>query len=106
MRERRRKFGPEFNEEAVKMVIDSPRPIAEVAREIPVNEGTLGNWVNRYRTKHAGQEPRGSGSLQPRRRRRRRTPRWLCPRSGSNRHWDPFKGPASADWATGASCAR
>ena len=24
-----------------------------------------------------------------------------CPRSGSNRHWDPFKGPASADWATG-----
>ena len=29
-----------------------------------------------------------------------------CPRSGSNRHLDPFKGPASADWATGASCAR
>ena len=27
----------------------------------------------------------------------------LCPRSGSNRHWNPFKGPASADWATGAS---
>ena len=26
----------------------------------------------------------------------------LCPRSGSNRHWDPFKGPASANWATGA----
>ena len=29
---------------------------------------------------------------------------WIarCPRSGSNRHCDPFKGPASADWATGA----
>ena len=25
-----------------------------------------------------------------------------CPRWGSNPHWDPFKGPASADWATGA----
>ena len=27
--------------------------------------------------------------------------RW-CPRWGSNPHWDPFKGPASAGWATGA----
>src|SRR6476619_7911582 len=25
-----------------------------------------------------------------------------CPRWESNPHWDPFKGPASADWATGA----
>ena len=25
-----------------------------------------------------------------------------CPRWGSNPHWDPFKGPASAGWATGA----
>jgi transposase len=66
MRERRRKFGPEFNEEAVKMVIDSPQPTAEVTREIHVNEGTLGNWVNRYRTKHAGQEPPPSMSGQTR----------------------------------------
>jgi hypothetical protein len=28
----------------VKMVIESSRPIAEVAREIHVVEGTLGNW--------------------------------------------------------------
>ncbi len=27
--------------------------------------------------------------------------RW-CPRWESNPHWDPFKGPASAGWATGA----
>ena len=44
MRERRRKFTPEFKDEAVKMVIESSRPVAEVAREIQVNEGTLGNW--------------------------------------------------------------
>ena len=44
MPERRRKFSPEFKDEAVKMVTESSRPIAEVAREIQVNEGTLGNW--------------------------------------------------------------
>ena len=57
MRERRRKFSPEFKDEAVKMVIESSRAIAEVAREIQVNEGTLGNWVNKYRVEHADDEP-------------------------------------------------
>jgi transposase len=55
--ERRRKFTPEFKDEAVKLVIDTSRPIAAVAREIGVNEGTLGNWVNRYRVDHADEEP-------------------------------------------------
>jgi transposase len=57
VRERRRKFSPEFKDEAVKMVIESSRAIAEVAREIQVNEGTLGNWVNKYRIEHADAEP-------------------------------------------------
>jgi len=57
LRERRRKFSPEFKDEAVKMVIESSRAIAEVAREIQVNEGTLGNWVNKYRVDHADEEP-------------------------------------------------
>ena len=57
MRERRRKFSPEFKDEAVRMVIESSRAIAEVAREIQVNEGTLGNWVNKYRIEHADEEP-------------------------------------------------
>src|SRR3954454_15968212 len=39
------------------MVIETSRPIAEVAREIHVNEGTLGNWVNKYRAEHAEEEP-------------------------------------------------
>jgi len=54
---RRQKFTPSFKDEAVKMVIESSRPIADVAREIHVNEGTLGNWVNRYRREHVGEEP-------------------------------------------------
>ena len=32
--------------------------------------------------------------------------RRVCPRSDSNRHCDPFKGPASAGWATGAGLGR
>jgi len=44
-----RKFTPEYRGEAVKLVIERSRPIAEVARELGINEGTLGNWVNMYR---------------------------------------------------------
>ncbi len=57
MPERRRKFTPEFRDEAVKMVIETSRPIAVVARDIGVNEGTLGNWVSKYRAEHADEEP-------------------------------------------------
>jgi transposase len=57
MPERRRKFTPEFKDEAVKMVLDGSRAIAEVAREIHINEGTLGNWVNKSRVAHADEEP-------------------------------------------------
>jgi transposase len=57
MPERRRNFNVEFKAEAVKMVIESSRPVAEVAREIQVNEGTLGSWVNKYRAEHVGDEP-------------------------------------------------
>ena len=38
-----RKFTPEYRLEAVKLVLESSRPIAEVARELGINEGTLGN---------------------------------------------------------------
>jgi transposase-like protein len=57
MSSRRRKYSDAYKEEAVKLVIDDSRPIAEVARELGLNEGTLGNWVNIYRRDHAGEEP-------------------------------------------------
>ena len=53
----RRKFTPEFKVEAVRLVNDSGRPIAQVARDIGVNEGRLGNWVNLWRSEHAGEGP-------------------------------------------------
>jgi transposase len=52
MPERRRKFSPEFRDEAVRMVVDTGRPVAQVARELGINPGTLGNWVATYRKAH------------------------------------------------------
>ena len=57
MPERRRKFTPEFRDEAVKMVLETSGSIASVARDLGIHEGTLGNWVNQYRAQHAGEEP-------------------------------------------------
>lgn len=39
------------------MVIETSRPVAQVAKELGIVEGTLGNWVNAYRREHAGEEP-------------------------------------------------
>jgi transposase len=52
-----RKFTPEFREEAARMVVETSRPIVEVARELGINETSLGNWVRAYRANHAGDEP-------------------------------------------------
>jgi transposase-like protein len=57
MLERRVKYSPEFREEAAKLVVESSRAIAEVGREIGVNETTLGSWVAKYRAEHVGDEP-------------------------------------------------
>jgi transposase len=38
------------------MVIEGSRPIVDVARECGLNEGTVGNWVRRYRVDRAGEE--------------------------------------------------
>jgi transposase len=45
MAESRRKFDQDFKEGAVRIVRETGRPVAQVARELGVNEGTLGNWV-------------------------------------------------------------
>jgi transposase-like protein len=48
----RRKYSPQFKAEAVAMVIETGRPVAEVARSLELGEGTLGNWVNAWRRAH------------------------------------------------------
>ncbi len=41
----RRNFDREFRDGAVRIVEETGRPVARVARELGVCEGALGNWV-------------------------------------------------------------
>ncbi|MYS81198.1 MULTISPECIES: transposase, partial [Streptomycetaceae] len=43
------RYTQQFKDEAVRMVLDGPRPIIHVARELGISDTTLGNWVARYR---------------------------------------------------------
>jgi hypothetical protein len=43
------KYPPEFRRDAVAMVLDEHRSIADVGRSVGVNAGTLGNWVGEER---------------------------------------------------------
>ena len=54
MPEKRKKYDAEFREGAVRIVEETRKPIAQVARDLGVNEGTLGNWVNQARAAHDG----------------------------------------------------
>lgn len=38
------------------MVIDLSMPVVDVAKQLGINEGTLGSWVNRYRQDHGDDE--------------------------------------------------
>ena len=54
MPRQRRKFDAEFRAGAVRIVKETGRPVAHVARELGVNEGTLGNWVRQDAAERAG----------------------------------------------------
>ena len=54
MSEKRKKYDREFREGAVRIVEETGKPIAQVARDLGVNEGTLGSWVNKAREERNG----------------------------------------------------
>ena len=47
-------YTPEFKEQAAKKVVEGSLKVAQVARELDVNETTLGCWVAAYRKRIAG----------------------------------------------------
>ena len=59
MGETRRKFDQDFKEGAVRLVRETGKPIAQVARDLGINPGTLGNWVDADRRRRG----EGDGAL-------------------------------------------
>src|SRR6266576_3814643 len=57
MAEAPRKFDEDLKQDAVRLVRETGKPIAQVARELGINEGTLGNWCAQDRRRH------GEGAL-------------------------------------------
>ena len=49
MPEIRRRYDSEFRSGAVRIVLETGKPIAQVARDLGVHAGTLGNWVKKER---------------------------------------------------------
>ncbi len=56
MPEVRRKYDKEFQEGAVRIVRETGKSIAAVARDMDINPGTLGNWVARDRVERGESE--------------------------------------------------
>src|SRR5262249_19042524 len=57
-RKRQKQYTPEFRRNAVRMVVEGDRPIAEVARELEIPYGGLYEWVR----KAAGNPRPGHGA--------------------------------------------
>ncbi|MEV3929906.1 MULTISPECIES: transposase [unclassified Streptomyces] len=54
MAEKRRVFAAEFREGAVRIVMETGKPVPEVAQDLGINETTLASWVSRAKRAGSG----------------------------------------------------
>lgn len=59
MAETRRRFDQDFRDGAVRLVRETGKPIAQVARDLGIKDGTLANWVALAR--HRREDAAGDG---------------------------------------------
>src|SRR5699024_12130132 len=59
----RKKYTPEYRQEAARLVIESGRPIAHVAKEISVAERLLGKWVKLERERQGSDDGRSDADI-------------------------------------------
>lgn len=59
----RKKYTPEYRQEAARLVIESGRPIAHVAKEIGVAEGLLCKWVKLERERQGSDDGRSDADI-------------------------------------------
>ena len=57
MTNKRREYSREFKLEAISLVVDHKRKIAEVAQSLGIGVSTLDNWVRKYRLEQQGIAP-------------------------------------------------
>lgn len=60
MPEKRKRYDRQFREGAVRIVRETSKSVAQVARDLGINEGTLNNWVVKDR-----QDREGRGDMTP-----------------------------------------
>ncbi|TWH10369.1 transposase [Rhodococcus rhodochrous J45] len=55
---KRKQYTPEYREQSARLVIETGRPIAHVAKEIGVGEQLLGKWVAQAKARSGGGDDR------------------------------------------------
>jgi len=63
MTNKRKQFSREFKLEAINMVINHNRKIAEVAESLNIGHSTLDRWLRQYRKELNGETPKAGNAL-------------------------------------------